>query len=368
VSSLLASKSPFPNTAQQLLLQAALFGGETSISSWEEWKSIVDFEEEVDHGSYRLLPLIYEKLQSLGYQDELTGRLKGIYKRAWMENQRILHYASEILKLASSSEIPSIVMKGIPLGLLVYKNPATRPMSDADILVPLKNAREAVALLKKVSYNPVNEGILEHDLVYGRGMGFTDDSGRELDLHWRAMPDSIKNSKESDFWDQAVQINFMGASAFRFSFTDELLLTIVHGLRKNPEPPIRWVADAFLLIKKYGVDIDWERLLEYALRYKVLIQLKEGLNYLVNEFRIDVPEGVQDKLYRCNPGYAERVVYRHAQRIGDNRKKVSLPERVYTFYARFLRHSADTNFMRLHLEFACYSIERLMNKTLNKYE
>lgn len=365
MSSLLASKSPFPNTVQQLLLRAALFGGETSISSWEEWKSHVDFEEEVDHGSYRLLPLVYEKLQSLGYQDELTGRLKGIYKRAWMENHRIVHHASEILKLFSSSQIPSIVMKGIPLGLLVYQNPATRPMSDADILVPLKNAREAVALLKKVGYNPFNEGILEHDLVYGRGMGFTDVSGRELDLHWRAMPDSIKNSKESDFWDQAVQIEVMKAGAFRFSFTDELLLTIVHGLRNNPEPPIRWVSDAYLLIKKHGVSIDWERLLEYAVRYKVIIQLKEGLNYLINDFKTDIPAEVQNKLSRCKPGYAEKVVYRHAQRIGDNRKKVTPPERVYTFYARFLRQSADTNFMRLHMEFASYTMERLREKTLN---
>jgi hypothetical protein len=354
---------PFPNGAQKLLLKAALFDRNEAFSSWEKWKSTVDFEEDVDHGSYRLLPLVYDKLHKNGYSDVLSGRLKGIYKRSWMENQQIFHHASEIIKNFSEAQIPVIAMKGIPLSFLVYDNPATRPMSDADILVPYQKAGEAVALLKKEGYKPANEAILEHDLLYGRGMGFTDDNGRELDLHWRAMPDSIKSAKKSDFWDQAAPMNVMGANAFRFSYTDELLQTIVHGLRKNPEPPIRWVADAFLLIKYHGEEIEWNRLLKYARRYKVLIQLKEGLNYLVNEFKIGIPADVMDKLNRCNPGYAERVVYRHAQRIGDNRKKVSLPERVYTFYARFLRQSAESNFVRLHVDFINYSINRLSEKT-----
>lgn len=360
------AQSPFPNAAQKRLLKAALFDRSEALIYWEEWKSTVDFEEEVDHGSYRLLPLVYQRLHKQNYVDELSGRLKGIYKRSWMENQQIFHHASEILKLFSASGIPSIVMKGIPLSFVVYQNVATRPMSDVDILVPHAMAGDAVQILKKEGYRPANETILEHDLEFGRGMGFEDASGRELDLHWRAMPDSIKNSKESDFWDQAVPIEIKGTSAQRFSFTDELLQTVVHGVRKNPEPPIRWVADAFMLIKSHGEEIDWNRLLSYAQRYKVLIQLKEGLNYLANEFRIDIPEDAQKKLYRCNPGYAERVVYRHAQHIGDNRKKVSLPERVYTFYARFLRQSAETNVMRLHVDFASYSVNRLLKKTLNK--
>lgn len=359
-------QSPFPNVTQNLLLKAALLGPDEARTYWEKWKSAVDFEEDVDHGSFRLLPLIYERLYKQGYQDELNGRLKGIYKRAWMENQQIFHHASEILKTFSASGISSIVMKGIPLSLVVYQNRATRPMSDADILVPHKNAIDAVEILRKMGYKPANEAILEHDLEFGRGMGFEDASGRELDLHWRAMPDAIKNSKESDFWDRAVPIKIKGVNSQRFSFTDELLQTVVHGMRKNPEPPIRWVADAFLLVKNHGEEIDWDRLLNYVQRYKVIIQLQEGLSYLVNEFKVDIPEEVQSKLHHCNPGYAERVVYRHAQRIGDNRKKVSFPERLYTFYARFLRQSADVNIFRLHLDFLKYSVTRVIKKYRQK--
>lgn len=366
MSKRLSSQSPFPHQAQKLLLKAALLDTNEALYYWEKWKSIVDFEEDVDHGSYRLLPLVYNKLHKQGYRDELSGRLKGIYKRSWMENQKIINHASEIIKALSGAEIPAIVMKGIPLTLLVYQNPAARPMSDADILVPFPKAAEAVALLKREGYRPANEAILEHDLKFGRGMGFTDQSGRELDLHWRAMPDSIKSSKESDFWDLALPINVMESKAYRFSYTDEVLQTFVHGLRKNPEPPIRWVADAFLLIKKHGEEIEWGRLLEYAVRYKVLISLKEGLNYLANEFTIDIPADIRDKLSLSKPTYAERVVYRHAQRIGDNRKRVSLPERVYTFYARFLRQSVNTGLLRLHFEFINYSVDRIRDKVINK--
>ena len=356
------SQSPFPNAAQNRLLKAALFDRNEALIYWEEWKSTVDFEQEVDHGSYRLLPLVYQRLYKQGYEDELSGRLKGIYKRSWMENQQIFHHVSEILKLFSAFDIPSIVMKGIPLSFIVYQNVATRPMSDADILVPHVKSGDAVQILKNEGYIPANEAILEHDLEFGRGMGFEDASGRELDLHWRAIPDSIKNSKESDFWDWAVPIEIKGVTAQRFSFTDELLQTVVHGMRKNPEPPIRWVADAFLLVENHGEEIHWERLLNYAQRYKVIIQLQEGLSYLVNEFHVDIPEDVQSKLHHCSPGYAERVVYRHAQRIGDNRKKVSFPERVYTFYARLISGTADTNIFRMHIDFLKYSITRVIKK------
>ncbi|HSR18731.1 MAG TPA: hypothetical protein VLM39_11630, partial [Ignavibacteriaceae bacterium] len=71
---------------QELLLKASLFEGDKFIYAWEKWKSCVNFEQ-IDPGSYRLLPLLYQNLVKHEIKDPLTERLKGIYRRTWFENQ-----------------------------------------------------------------------------------------------------------------------------------------------------------------------------------------------------------------------------------------------------------------------------------------
>lgn len=357
-----SSESPFPNSSQELLLKTALSEKETALDCWEKWKSVTDFENDVDLGSFRLLPLIFYRLHSFGHSDEFTGRLKGIYRKSWSKNQQLLYVASSHIKDFNEADIEVIVVKGIPLSLNIYDNLAVRPMYDVDILVPFSKKMEAIKLLRKKGFTPDDERILEYSLNYGKGMGFKNESGVELDLHWRPLPDSILNSDPNDFWDKVRPINILNTQALAMSPEDELLCTIVHGMRRNPLPPIRWVTDAVTIIRKSDVEIDWDRFLTYTTRYKVVIQVKKGLEYLVQNFDLHIPEQVITKLKSIQPTYAEKVVYKQANWFGDQRKKFTFPERVFTFYARFLRYSAKENIIKLHYNFCKYAVSRVKSR------
>src|SRR5262249_19250137 len=53
----------WPTSSQVLLLRAALGRGPDALEAWNEWKSRHDLiETELDHGSFRLLPLVYKNL------------------------------------------------------------------------------------------------------------------------------------------------------------------------------------------------------------------------------------------------------------------------------------------------------------------
>jgi len=116
------AESPFPTNRQLLLLQAALLSGNDMLSAWKKWKEEVDFENEVEHASFRLLPLLYQNLHRHKIDDPLIDRLKGIYRKAWSNNHLLFFKCSKVLDLLHKNDTPTIVMKGIALSVLIYKN------------------------------------------------------------------------------------------------------------------------------------------------------------------------------------------------------------------------------------------------------
>ena len=72
-----------------LLLQACCFEPEAAIEAYQHWKSQINFEQ-LSADEFDLLPHLYQNLSA--FQDELTPRLRGIYKQAWvLQQQRIFN-------------------------------------------------------------------------------------------------------------------------------------------------------------------------------------------------------------------------------------------------------------------------------------
>ncbi len=358
-----SAESPFPNGDQELLLKAALMDGEPAAEAWKVWRKRVDFELDVDRGSLRLLPLAYQNVKRLGIEDTILNRLKGIYRRAWSENQRIVYECGNVLRLFRDAGIDTIVLKGIPLTIRVYENYAIRPMADMDILVPYSRTAEAVELLKKKNFILENENRLSHNLEYSRSIGFVDEKKEiEVDLHWRAISQAKSLSLDHLHWKDALPLEINGLQTKSLCPTDELLLTIAHGMRRNPEPPIRWVADAVMLMRKEDSKIDWKRLLDLSIQYREFLKMKKAFEYLQNVFDIGVPELFIDQIKHLQPTYAEKIIYSHEEAIGVNKKNMTFPERVYSFYARFLRQTGKSNFFLLHMDFLRYTGSRIKKK------
>ncbi|MEJ2685077.1 MAG: nucleotidyltransferase family protein, partial [Candidatus Sulfobium sp.] len=308
---------PFATKDQELLLRAALLKGTDAVEAWKEWQSDTDWEGHLDNGSFRLLPLLYVNLRRLQVKDPLMGKLKGIYLKAWYENQRLFFEASKIIDYLHNEGIQTIVLKGIPLAVLHYRNYGVRPMSDIDILVPASQAVLTADALKRAGWSPTAYESLDVTMQYRHSQQFIGESGTEVDLHWNIMMESTRVDPASDFWSKAVPIKIQGVPSNALDPTDMLFHVIVHGIKWNPEPPIRWIADAMTIIQSNNLDIDWTRIISQAKKYMVSLQVKEGLHYLYDKFQAPVPKTIMDNINAMPVSYLERFEYRRLVSNGE---------------------------------------------------
>lgn len=352
-------KSPFPNTSQELLLKTAFAPPEQSLEYWKKWKAINDFETDVDNGSYRLLPLVYQRLNDLNFIDDLSNRLKGAYRKSWAENHQLFYKTASLLRLLHENNIQTIVLKGLSLTISVYKNYGIRPMYDIDILVPMEHVRHAADLLEQSGFKIKLEHRFDMMLKYNHSIPFMDGMGTELDLHWYPFPESIHHKNISEFWERAIPIEIGGVKTKALSYTDTLFHVMLHGMRKNPEPPIRWVADAISILEIHSDKIDWERFIDMAHVYKVLLPIRSSVSYIKEKFDAEIDHKVIERLWKEKPTYLERIIFWHARKIGTDTEELSFPLKFLSLYVAYLRQSQTTNFVATHIGFPKFLAYRI---------
>lgn len=348
-----------PDPAQEVLLRSALATEDAAIADcFEQWLRLVPFDAYHDEGTYRLLPMVWSRLSQAGIGHPLLPRLKGLFRNSWVRSTQRIARASELLTLFDREGIATLVGKGLPLALDFYDAPALRPMNDIDIVVPLEAAQRASALLEREGFRSdrirwSSECRLRHALLH------RDPGGAEVDLHWHVLFDCPNRRADAHFWDNAVPFAVGEARTLRPSATDLLLQVVVHGLRPNAAPPVRWVADAAMIIRS-GEGVDWQRLQAFAKEQRLAGRLALGLSYLRDRFGIDVPAATITAL-AARPSLFERFelmamraetgnpAWRHMRRgahvvrlLRSDRRPWSLPLALAAeFHKRYLRTSPD---------------------------
>lgn len=304
---------------QELLLKAVLLNGDEVISAWEKWKLNVDFEL-IDPGSYRLLPLLYHNLSKHGIKDPLMDRLKGIYRRTWYENQILSHKAVNLLEFFQDAGIKTIVLKGIALIHLYYKDYGLRPMSDFDILVPTEQATEVIKLLRKLGWTSGYRSP-ETIIPFIHSCDFTDVTAlHHLDLHWHLFIECCQPNDDDDFWNGAVETTIKDIPTCMLNPADQLLHTCVHGMKWSIIPPFRWVADAIMILNSTLTEIDWDRLIMQAQKRHLILPLRQGMEYLKNNFRGNIPTEILQRIQNLPVSKIEYI--EHKYKIENQKKKL----------------------------------------------
>ena len=301
---------------QELLLKAALLSGEEALDAWRKWQEKIDWEDHLDQGSFRLLPLIYTNLHKQGLDDPVMGKLKGIYRNAWSKNQTLFHEMAKVIEYLQNAGIKTMLLKGASLSLNYYKNNGARPMADIDVLVPLKQARVACELLQKAGWTSALP-LTELDLIYGHAIQLNNRFNKEFDLHWRPF-NGCPDAYEKDFWDGALPVKISNVDSLAPNPTDMLFHVIIHGMAWNPIPPIRWIADAITLINSRDFTIDWQRLISTAQKNHLNLRFKNGLQYLDDNFHPSIPPSVMDSVLNLPVSYLEKIEYRFMIRNRDD--------------------------------------------------
>jgi hypothetical protein len=360
-----------PNDVQRLLLRAALLSGPDAVAAWRQWCARADADR-LDEGSNRLIPLLSANLDRLGVRDDRSGRLRGYRRRTWYVNQVKMKALEVVLGAFARSGIATAILKGAAFGRMFYADPSLRPMSDLDILVPRDDALRAIAWLLGQGWTAADRRVARRLAIFFRTGGAharrTDAEVEarvlqreeiafargtiELDLHWRVLHHRGWPGAEDAFWDGSIQTTVGAASTRMLNATDSLLHVCEHGSRWNHVPPIRWIADAVMILRTDGATIDWDRLVRRARELQVTFALAAMLGYLREEFDAPVPASCLAELRAIRTTWIERAEHRLT-----NRPPGELPF-VWRLWFEHVRASRGRSWCRTlasfprHLEYA----------------
>ncbi len=308
----------WPNAEQILLLRAALAEEPAeALACWERWRQMADFEN-LDYGSHRLLPLLQRNLVRHGAGPHpWLGRMKGLHRHTWVRNQQLFAGLSGLVRaLRAELDSPVMLLKGAALALQAYPDMGLRPMEDCDFLVPRAAAPAALVLLERHGWRPVagwamvGRPIAEmsdywRQFSHAQNFVFGDErsAGQScgVDLHWRALADTGTSGElNENLWLRASAGSLPdGTPVLLPAPTDLLCQVCLHGLRANDVPPVRWAADAAILLRQATAAgagsqaaIDWTRLQRFAVEHAVTKRLGATLDFLAQALGLPVPADV----------------------------------------------------------------------------
>lgn len=333
----------FAHGLHRALLRAAVLDGDPARQAWAEWRAAADVER-LDAASYRLLPQLYVNLVALGVEDPWLSRLAEIHGRHERENRERFQRAGEVLESLRAAGIPTLVLKGAALAVQAYATIGARPMSDVDVLVPREHARAAIAELGRAGLVPPL-GPAERELGIDFSVPFRDPGGLGLDLHWYPIDQTFPGD---DVWPAAVPLTLGGARTLAPGPADHLLVVCMHGLSWNPLPPIRWVADAALIVRAAGEGLDWRHVVERARGGQLTTTVGAALRHLSKAVDAPVPDGVLEELRATPTSRLERRAHHEALQAPPRVRKS-----VVLLYDRFrrLRAVGDPDVPRTFVSF-----------------
>ncbi|HUO84867.1 MAG TPA: sulfotransferase domain-containing protein [Thermoanaerobaculia bacterium] len=159
-----------------------------------------------------------------------------------------------------------------------------------------------------------------------------------VDLHWRLFVDG-SDSDEAQTWQHSRPALHENLRVRIPSQTDLLLHVLEHGIRWHPIPPLRWVADAVMILRAGGVE--WERFVSLAVSRNAVLPVREGLAYLQKELGAAVDDLALSDLARRRVSLGERLRYRENRRPYDLRRGAYLFWRRYRLYRRAISASGQ---------------------------
>jgi hypothetical protein len=298
-----------PSPQQELLLRAALWQGDDARAAWEQWSSQNDLRL-LDLGSHRLLPLLYLNLLSLQIQHPWLPDLHNVYRSHWYRNQLKLRRAGKTVELLDAANIPTLLLKACALIPLYYRDPGARPMSDIDLLVPTLRAREALNLLHNAGWEPTMRPMQEMAEGYFQRLhahGLRTKDWFDLDLHRHVFTYETRVDGDTELWAGAIPLNVQGTKTLALHPADQLLHICAHGVEWNLVSPVRWAADAYMVLSH--AEIDWQRFLDHVSAYELVLVSRHLLQYLADTLGAPIPTHVLEALRQMPVTRREQILY-----------------------------------------------------------
>jgi len=283
----------WPSAAHAWLLHAALRPRAEALAALERWKEASGYDDYADQDAHtmRVLARAGRRLDRDLPADAWTGRMRGLCRYVWMRDAVRLRDVAPALRALHGAGIPLVLLKGEALvtgGIL--PRDGRRVMSDTDVLVRTEDFPKVHAALAPVGWRCAGPTRLGAEKRHA--LTWTGPAGFELDVHRFLLPVPFETVGLEEIRAGARAATLAGIPVEVPDTTHLLLHACVNGRKYDGRGPVpfEWVADAWDLLHHEADPVDWALLLERAVRYDVLLPVRDTLGYMRAAFGAPVPE------------------------------------------------------------------------------
>ena len=287
----------FPKFNSQLLLQAALWEPPQSVAVYQQWRTGNDFEA-LDGRSFALLSVLYRNLQRLeNLNDPILPRLKGIYKRSWYQNQLRLPIYSSAIQALSQKALPILLDESALLS--DYDDLGSRTLERVSIGLASSAYSEAWQLLAAQGW--------QSKIAYHRYSEPCTRFYRSITANTHCCLQIVQVTDQQR-WQRAGVAPFAELSLPRLDPSTQLVRLCQQGLAwREPEPSLLWWVDAYTLLQRHAVALDWSYL--YQQPPLLRLALCDGLSYLVDVLQAPVAAAHLAQLRSITVTPAQQLAY-----------------------------------------------------------
>jgi hypothetical protein len=287
-----------PDAHTRLLFHAALGAPDVAREAWQNWERGFDWSGPIETATFRVLPLIYSHWRSFGGANELPDRVKGVYRFWWVRAQKREMTLRAALGALATADVPVMLIKGAPLALTVYPEPATRTMADVDLHVPLSRLPDALRALEGEGWTPREPEFLSHDLRHEVTLRHSSTrvrgEGIELDVQRYPLESCRWNDFNEQIWQRAATLEVANHEVKVPRAEDHLVLLAAHGLRGAQYQSFAWVTDLVFLLR--AQNLDWNQVVALAQKTYLTAPVADALAFVREEFGAPVPTEILEEL------------------------------------------------------------------------
>lgn len=248
-----------------------------------------------------IAPCLYYRLREIGglgrLLPEVAREWATAYVRSGIAATQRTRELGAVLTALEAANIPVILLKGMHLALGFYENPALRPMTDIDLLVPRRDLEQVVAILP------------------GLGTGFTFGEpfdleqvcasqphlpicykpllpGSRIEFHWHIEDPKFPHAIDLDgLWERARPFSALGREVLGLCPEDVILTTCLHVVRHQfYHYLLRAICDINVVCRRHIGELDWCALTDRAIRWRAADEVYLVLELARRTLRAPVPE------------------------------------------------------------------------------
>ena len=283
-------------TAARALLEAEI-GGPGPALDWEAIAPSAEVE--------RLAAWLY----SLGRTRQVPAERLHPLRPAWLAFRRqhlvAVQELERLLDAFDEAGVPVIPLKGPVLAETLYRDPACRPLTDLDALVPPAQASAAIEVLRRLGYRHLgHERTLAYEQAHAGAACFVPAASSAarlpVDLHWSLLsfPGGFVPSgvRDPGVWERARRVEWLGRPVRQLADDDLLLYLALHLAVHHPLSGLRWRLELGVCLARDGDSVSWSDVAARARAWRVSGALYFALRATATTFAVAAPLGTMASL------------------------------------------------------------------------